>query len=210
MSDLLVLEDAILATGAELPDELCPLYLVDAGRRAGGDAAVVAAHVLEVHREEWFGVGDLRFDPERVWKRLAKPKPRRALLWVEAASALRWHVQSLRQLVEAWGHRCAYTFSQGVVSEVRCSVGTFRVHMTHDEVEWVAPHVAWPFGDARTHTHAYPPHIDNLPPVTEWMRWKQRRGLVRPLTEARRSRKARDEARRSRRAEAEMQLGSAP
>lgn len=208
MSTLSVLEDAILEACGELPDELCPLYLVAQGRALGGDAAAVAEAALAEHREGWFTVGDLYFEPERVYRRLTRPKIRRALLRVEVASALRWHAQGLQQLIEAWGpDLCARAFSRGVVTEARCSVGTFRVHLTQDEVEWVAPHAAWPCGDAQMYTLVYPPHHDNLPPVTGWRRWRARTAIVHALTEPQRSRRARDAARASRQAEAEMQLG---
>lgn len=98
-STLAVLEDAILWQGGALPDELCPLYLVDAGRRLGGDAAAVAEAALREHREAWFG----SYDPTAIWAHLCKSRGKGKLTWLEVQRAVWFHVESERQIVAAWG-----------------------------------------------------------------------------------------------------------
>ena len=100
MSLVAVLEDAILAQGGALPDELCPLILVALGARLGGLAAMVAGHVRdELGVDGWFDP----FDPEAIWRDLCAQRgsggvPFDGLLLEEVQSAVWFHAESLRSL----------------------------------------------------------------------------------------------------------------
>lgn len=220
MSTLSVLEDAILWQGGELPDELCPLYLVAKGRELGGDAAAVAEVALREHREAWFG----GYDPEAIWKQLRKGH--RHLRRVEVASAVRWHVQSEQQVAEAWGADALVVVPNEVVARQAIPTGqrywghlrtlaapasspssTFRIQSAPGSCRWVGDtsegrDMSWPMKSV-----IHQPFGPARGPIVGWHRAMPAGAIVRPLTGPQRSRKARDAARASRQAEAEMVVG---